>query len=89
MNNLIIIDTKNEENLRGMLINLNLVKELDSGPSRARHQTGTIEFMAIEVLKRMARTYCYDLESFFYNFLYVIIHYGQETDKNLPKKSRL
>jgi hypothetical protein len=31
----------------------------------------------------------HDLESFFYVFLWVIIRYGQETDKNLPKTSQL
>ncbi|KAI9770216.1 MAG: hypothetical protein M1839_003244 [Geoglossum umbratile] len=89
LNNLIITDAENEEDPRGMLIDLDLAKELDSGPSGARHRTGTMEFMAIEVLKGMAHTYRHDLESFFYVFLWVIIRYGQETDKNLPKKSRL
>ena len=40
-------------------------KELDSGPSGARHRTGTMEFMAIELLKGTAHTYRHDLESFF------------------------
>ena len=62
------------------------MKELDSSPSGVRHRTGT---MAIEVLEGRAHTYRYDLESFFYVFLWVIIRYGQETDKNLPNTSRL
>jgi hypothetical protein len=33
-----------------MLIDLDLAKELDSSPGRARHWTGTMEFMAIKVL---------------------------------------
>src|SRR5204863_2376555 len=89
VNNVIITNTENEEDPRGILIDLDLAKELGSGPSGARHQTGTMEFMAIEVLKGKAHTYRHDLESFFYVFLWVIIRYGQETDKNLPKKSRL
>ena len=89
MNNVIITNTENEEDPRGILIDLDLAKELGSGPSGARHQTGTMEFMAIEVLKGKAHTYRHDLESFFYVFLWVIIRYGQETDNNLPTKSRL
>jgi hypothetical protein len=48
-----------------------------------------MEFMAIEVLEGTAHTYRHDLESFFYVFLWVIIRYGQETDRSLPKTSRL
>jgi hypothetical protein len=62
---------------------------LNSGLSGARYRTGTMEFMAIEVLEGRAYTYRYDLESFFYVFLWVIIRYSQEADKNLPKISRL
>jgi len=48
-----------------------------------------MEFMAIEVLEGRAHTYRHDLESFFYVFIWVIIRYGQGSDKNLPKTSRL
>ena len=72
-----------------MLIDLDLAKEWDSGTSGARHRTGTMDFMAMEVLEGRAHTYRYDLESFFYVFLRVIIRYSQETDKNLPNTSRL
>ncbi|KAI9783266.1 MAG: hypothetical protein M1839_004106 [Geoglossum umbratile] len=89
VNNVTITNAENEEDPRGMLIDLDLAKELGSGPSGARHRTGTMEFMAIEVLKGKAHTYRHDLESFFYVFLWVIIRYGQETDNNLPTKSRL
>ncbi|KAH0538362.1 hypothetical protein FGG08_005057 [Glutinoglossum americanum] len=68
-NNIIITNTEKEEDLSGMLIDLDLVKELDSGPSGARHRTGTMEFMAIEVLEGKAHTYRHDLESFFHVFL--------------------
>jgi serine/threonine protein kinase len=68
VNNVIITNVENEDP-RGMLIDLDLAKELGSGPSGARHRTGTIEFIAIEVLKGKAHTYRHDLESFFYIFL--------------------
>ncbi|KAI9765252.1 MAG: hypothetical protein M1839_005599 [Geoglossum umbratile] len=71
-NNIIITDAEKEEDPSGMLIDLDLAKELDSGPSGARHRTGTMEFMVIEVLKGKAHTYRHDLESFFYIFLWVI-----------------
>jgi serine/threonine protein kinase len=85
-NNVIITDAENEGEPKGMLIDLDLAKELDSGPSGARHRTGTMEFMAIEVLKGKAHTYRHDLESFFYVFLWIII---RGRDKTLPKTSHL
>ena len=85
-NNLIITDREKKGEPKGMLIDLDLAKELDSGPSGARHRTGTMEFMAIEVLEGKAHTYRHDLESFFYVFLWVIIRYGLQ---ELPKTSRL
>lgn len=85
-NNVIITDAENDEEPKGMLIDLDLAKELDSGPSGARHRTGTMEFMAIEVLKGKAHTYRHDLESFFYVFLWIII---RERKKTLPKTSHL
>jgi serine/threonine protein kinase len=88
-NNLIITDAENEGEPKEMLIDLNLAKKLDSGPTGARHRTGIIEFMAIEVFEGTAHTYRHNLESFFYVFLWIIIRYGQETDGDLPKISRL
>jgi serine/threonine protein kinase len=88
-NNIIVTDAEGEGDPREMLINFNLAKELDSGSSGARHRTEIIKFMAIEVLEGRAHTYRHDLKSFFYVFLWVIIRYGQETDKNLLKISRL
>jgi serine/threonine protein kinase len=67
-NNLIITDAKEGEP-RGTLIDLDLAKELDSGPSGARHRIGTMELMAIEALQGTAHTHCHDMESFFYVFL--------------------
>jgi serine/threonine protein kinase len=49
-NNIIITEHIGDEGLRGRLIDLDLAKELDSVPSGASHRTGTMQFMAIEVL---------------------------------------
>jgi serine/threonine protein kinase len=68
-NSVVITDAKKEGEPRGMLIDLDLAKELDSGPSGARYRTGTVEFTAIEVLEGTAHAYRRDLESFFYVFL--------------------
>jgi hypothetical protein len=64
MNNLIITDIEKKEDPKGILIDLDLAKELNSGPSGARYWTGTIELMVIEVLKDKAHTYHHDLEFF-------------------------
>ena len=88
-NNLIITDGGKEGEPKGMLIDLDLAKELDSKPSGTRHRTGTMEFMAIEVLEGTAHTYRHDLESFFYVFLWVIIRGNQGPNKELLKASRL
>ncbi|OJD19014.1 hypothetical protein ACJ73_08673 [Blastomyces percursus] len=65
-NNIIITDPKLADGYSGMLIDLDLAKELGSGGTGARHQTDTMEFMAIEVLRNIDHTYRHDLESFFY-----------------------
>ncbi|OBT62389.1 hypothetical protein VE03_08552 [Pseudogymnoascus sp. 23342-1-I1] len=49
-NNIIIIEAASKGEPKGRLINLDLAKELDSVPSRDSHRTGTMQFMAIEVL---------------------------------------
>jgi serine/threonine protein kinase len=61
-----------------MLIDLGLAKELDSLPSGASHLTGTMQFMAIEVLQGKGHTYRHDLESFFYIFTWMCIRYGED-----------
>ncbi|KAM4062580.1 kinase [Hirsutella rhossiliensis] len=62
-NNIIITDSKTTGHM-GMLIDLDLARELGSGRSGARCRTGTMEFMAIEVLQGISHTYRHDLESF-------------------------
>ncbi|GKU11172.1 unnamed protein product [Fusarium langsethiae] len=70
-NNIIITKPEAADGFKGMLIDLDLAKERDSGPSGARHQTGTMQFMAVEVLRRVDHTYRHDLESFFYVLLWM------------------
>jgi serine/threonine protein kinase len=54
-NNVIIAEAEKEGEPKGLLIDLDLAKELDSGPSGARHRTGTMEFMAIEISRGLKR----------------------------------
>ncbi|KAG8425902.1 hypothetical protein J3459_008594 [Metarhizium acridum] len=70
-NNIIITNPETADGFKGMLIDLDLAKVRDSGPSGARHQTGTMQFMAIEVLRTADHTYRHDLESFFYVLLWM------------------
>ncbi|EEH18170.2 hypothetical protein PABG_00733 [Paracoccidioides brasiliensis Pb03] len=68
-NNIIITDPDKADGHSGMLIDLDLAKEVDSGRSGAQHRTGTLEFTEIEVLLNIDHTYWHDLESFFYDKL--------------------
>ncbi|KAI8626594.1 serine/threonine-protein kinase Sgk2 [Xylariaceae sp. FL1651] len=70
-NNIIITKPEIADGFNGMLIDLDLAKVRDSGPSGARHQTGTVQFMAVEVLRKTDHTYRHDLESFFYVLLWM------------------
>ncbi|KAL7950210.1 serine/threonine-protein kinase Sgk2 [Trichoderma barbatum] len=70
-NNIIITKPGAEDGFKGMLIDLDLAKVRDNGPSGARHQTGTMQFMAVEVLRTVDHTYRHDLESFFYVLIWM------------------
>ncbi|PNP52074.1 hypothetical protein THARTR1_07283 [Trichoderma harzianum] len=70
-NNIIITKPQTEDGFKGMLIDLDLAKVMDSDPSSAQHQTGTLQFMAIEVLRNVDHTYRHDLESFFYVLIWM------------------
>jgi len=85
-NNIIITDPK-RTGVIGMLIDLDLAKELGSGRSGARCRTGTMEFMAIEVLLNVDHTYRHDLESFFYVLIWQCARRGW--GEEWPKKSLL
>ena len=87
-NNIIITDPKQADGFMGMLIDLDLAKVLHSERSGARHQTGTMEFMAIQVLQGVAHTYRHDLESFFYVLLWMCARRSWEVVKRYPLDSR-
>ncbi|KMP05977.1 hypothetical protein CIRG_05658 [Coccidioides immitis RMSCC 2394] len=87
-NNIIITDPEKAGGHSGMLIDLDLAKEVGSERSGARHQTGTMEFMAIEVLLNIDHTYRHDLESFFYVLIWQCARNGWGKD-NHPKDSKL
>ncbi|KAL1957251.1 hypothetical protein VTO42DRAFT_6157 [Malbranchea cinnamomea] len=75
-----------------MLVDMDLAKELCSGRSGARCRTGTMEFMAVEVLLNIDHTYRHDLESFFYVLLWQCGRRGWEFVRNVkgrPRNSRL
>ena len=91
-NNIIITDPNKADGFRGMLIDLDLAKEVGQGPSGARHRTGTMEFMAIEVLQGIAHTYRHDLEAFFYVLIWLCARRGwalSTQKKKQPKESLL
>ncbi|EDN11221.1 predicted protein [Histoplasma mississippiense (nom. inval.)] len=87
-NNIIITDPNKADGYSGTLIDLDLAKEVGSGRSGARHQTGTMEFMAIEVLLNIDHTYRHDLESFFYVLIWQCARHGWGKD-NHPNDSKL
>lgn len=74
--NIMITLAPRRDNLKGFLIDLDLALRLDcTTDSTTHHRTGTMEFMAIGALYREPHTYRHDLESFFYVFLWICIHY--------------
>ncbi|KAK1255493.1 hypothetical protein MKX08_009488 [Trichoderma sp. CBMAI-0020] len=75
-NNIIITNPGNADGFKGMLIDLDLAKEQGKGPSGARYRTGTMEFMAIEVLLGISHTYRHDLEAFFYVLIWLCARRG-------------
>jgi serine/threonine protein kinase len=92
-NNIIITKPDVADGYKGMLIDLDLAKERDSGPSGARHQTGTMQFMAVEVLRKADHTYRHDLESFFYVLLWMCARQswtnGFANEEKPPRESLL
>ncbi|KAG5991804.1 hypothetical protein E4U52_003320 [Claviceps spartinae] len=76
VNNIIITEPAKADGYKGMLIDLDLARDIIKDPSGQRHRTGTIEFMAIEVLLGQQHTYRHDLESFLYVFMWLCSVYG-------------
>jgi serine/threonine protein kinase len=77
-NNIIITTPAAEGDPKGRLIDMDLGKELNSVPSGASHRTGTMQFMAIEVLQGKGHTYRHNLELFFYVFIWMCIRYSRK-----------
>ena len=93
-NNIIITNPKQANGFTGMLIDADLAKIVGGGRTGVRYQTGTMEFMAIEVLRKVAHTYRHDLESFFYVLLWICARRAWEREfgcklVDRPKKSIL
>ncbi|KAM0670860.1 hypothetical protein ACQRIU_001255 [Beauveria bassiana] len=84
--NIIIPSPGKADGFKGMLIDLDLAKERDGGPSGARHRTGTMQFMAIEVLRGVDHTYRHDLESFFYVLIWMCARCAWDGVKSFRKK---
>jgi serine/threonine protein kinase len=70
-NNIIITEPEAADGFKGMLIDLDLAKVKGSSPSGARHQTGTMQFIAVELLHTADHAYRHDLESFLYVLLWM------------------
>ena len=93
-NNIIITDPETPHDFKGMLIDLDMAKVRDSDPSGARQITGTIQFMAIEVMENVGHTYRHDLESFFYVLLWMCARQSWSNglaggDEQAPNKNLL
>jgi serine/threonine protein kinase len=89
LRNIILTDPAPPEGRSGLLIDLELSIEVgDDGQNKsteARHMTGTLEYMALEILEGsaeaktagIAHTYRHDLESFFYVLLAACNRFAQ------------
>ncbi|KAG6230615.1 hypothetical protein E4U34_000091 [Claviceps purpurea] len=78
INNIIVTEPAKADGYKGMLIDLDLARDITKDPSGQRHRTGTIEFMAIGVLLGRQHTYRHDLESFLYVFIWLCFVYGSK-----------
>ena len=87
-NNIVIARNDSGESI-GVLIDLDLAKEEGSSLSGARHRTGTMQFMAIEVLAGISHTYRHDLEAFFYVLLWVCIRQRGNAIADDPRSSQV
>ncbi|KAL9100405.1 MAG: hypothetical protein Q9163_004215 [Psora crenata] len=86
-NNIIITDPSTTNGWTGILIDLDLAI-VNRDRTRAQHQTGTIEFMAIDVLRGVAHTYRHNLESFFYVLLWIYARRSWEREFQCKKRDR-
>ncbi|KAF1819704.1 uncharacterized protein K489DRAFT_412416 [Dissoconium aciculare CBS 342.82] len=97
--NIIITDPSENDGLSGALIDLELGAVVEKGQNvrtGLKRMTGTLKYMAIEVLELgmsgarpdLEHTYRHDLESFFYVFLDMCLNCGWSEGK-APKKDPL
>jgi Fungal protein kinase len=86
-NNIIITDPETAAGFSGMLIDLDLAV-VDGERTGGRHMTGTMEFMAIDVLRGVEHTYRHDLESFFYVLLWICARRAWEREFYCKRKDR-
>jgi serine/threonine protein kinase len=86
-NNIIITDPETADGFTGMLIDLDLAIVGDERTG-GRHMTGTMEFMAIDVLRGVEHTYRHDLESFFYVLLWMCARRAWEREFHCKRKDR-
>jgi len=84
--NIIITDPQRVDDPKGILIDLDVAMDLETGPRTPGEVVGTRPFMSIGILKKRRHAYRHNLESFLYVFLWTVISNGQE---NPPKTSRL
>lgn len=76
VNNIMITLGHRSDGFHGFLIDLDLARRMDDTTDTiTHHRTGTMEFMAIGALCAEPHTYRHDLESFFYVFVWICIHY--------------
>lgn len=86
-NIIIITDAAAKGDPKGIMIDLDVAMELETGPRQPRELLGTKPFMAIGILRGKSHTYRHDLESFLYVFLWTAI--CNRTSHQVPTTSRL
>ncbi|MCJ1469209.1 hypothetical protein MMC07_007842 [Pseudocyphellaria aurata] len=88
-NNIIITEPETAGGFCGMLIDLDLAI-VDGERTGAQHMTGTMEFMAIDVLRgvEVEHTYRHDLESFFYVLLWICARRAWEMEIYCKRNDR-
>lgn len=71
-----------------MLIDLDHARDIHAGGADAAVPTGTVPFMAVDVLFNNEHTYRHDLESFFYVLLWTCARSAWDGEKEFPQRRR-
>ncbi|KAG6071943.1 hypothetical protein E4U33_003422 [Claviceps sp. LM78 group G4] len=87
VNNIMITEPAKADGYKGVLIDLDLAKNMIEGPSESMHRIGTIEFMAVGVLRGEEHTYRHDLESFFYVLIWLCFVHGAKGQGTKPRNA--